>query len=176
MKQHNVGGLAVVDNANQVRAIITERDLLSVFKTRIGGTQVAELMTGKVVTATMRTTIFEAERAMIARSFRRLPIVTGGRIVGIVTAMDIVRFFGSGEVFQHLRSGTIVQVLQTPVLDIGTRKVITTSPSSHLREAAATMEERNIGALLVVDDERLIGIITERDFFKLVNMRTHAHK
>jgi len=130
-------------------------------------------MTKNVVTATIKTTIFEAERAMIARSFRRLPIVSESRFVGIVTAMDIVRFFGSGEVFQHLRSGTIIQVLQTPVLDIGTKKVITIAPSSHLSEAAATMEERNIGALLVVDHERLIGIITERDFFKLVNMHTH---
>jgi CBS domain-containing protein len=84
--------------------------------------------------------------------------------------MDIVRFFGSGEVFQHLRSGTILQVLQTPALEIGTKKVVTIASGLNLGEAAATMEGKNIGSLLVVDDyERLIGIITERDFFKLVS-------
>jgi CBS domain-containing protein len=170
MKQHRVGGLPVVDFANRVCAIITERDMLSFFKSRVGSTKVAELMTKNVVTATPKTTILEAERAMIARSFRRLPIVSESKLVGIVTAMDIVRFFGSGEVFQHLRSGTILQVLQTPALEIGTKKVVTIASGLNLGEAAATMEGKNIGSLLVVDDyERLIGIITERDFFKLVS-------
>jgi CBS domain-containing protein len=82
--------------------------------------------------------------------------------------MDIVRFFGSGEVFQHLRSGTMVQVLQTPALQIGTRKLITISPDADVNEAARTMKERNVGALLVVDEEKLVGMLTERDFFKLM--------
>lgn len=168
MKQHRVGGLPVVDNANRVRAIITERDMLSFFKGRIRKVKVAELMTRNVVTATPKTTILEAEKTMIEKSFRRLPIVSEGKLVGIVTAMDIVRFFGSGEVFQHLRSGTILQVLQTPTLEIGTKSVVTIPSSADLGEAVEIMNENSIGALLVVDPERLIGIITERDFFKLV--------
>lgn len=168
MKQHGVGGLPIVDSANRVWAIVTERDMLSVFKGKISGVKVADLMTKNVVTATPRTTIFEAERAMIEKSFRRLPIVSEGKVVGIVTAMDVVRFFGSGEVFQHLRSGTMLQVLQTPALEIGVKNVITTAFSADSGEAARIMNEKNIGALLVVDDERLVGIITERDFFKLI--------
>jgi CBS domain-containing protein len=125
-------------------------------------------MTEKVVTATCGTTIVEAEREMIEKSFRRLPLVSQGKLVGIVTAMDIVRFFGSGEVFQNLRSGNILQVLQTPALQIGTKKLITISPNANVDEAARTMKERNVGALLVVDNEKLVGILTERDFFKLI--------
>ncbi len=168
MKQHGVGGLPIVDDANQVWAIITERDILGILKGKISGAKVAGFMTKAVVTATPKTTIFEAERTMIEKSFRRLPIVSEGKIVGIVTAMDIVRFFGGGEVFQHLRSGTILQVLQTPALEIGTKKVVTLASDADLGEAAQIMNERNIGALLVVDKERLVGIITERDFFKLL--------
>ena len=169
MKQHGVGGLPVVDNANRVLAIVTERDLLSIFEEKIRGVKVAAVMTEKVVTATGETTILEAEREMVRKSFRRLPIVSQGKLVGIITAMDIVRFFGSGEVFQHLRSGTILQVLQTPALQIGTKELVTISPSANVDEAARTMKERNVGALLVVDDEKLVGILTERDFFKLIS-------
>jgi CBS domain-containing protein len=169
MKQHKVGGLPVVDDSNQVWAIVTERDMLSLFKGKISRAKVADLMTEKVVTATPRTTIFEAERIMTEKSFRRLPIVSEKRLAGIVTAMDIVRFFGSGEVFQHLRSGTIFQVLQTPVLSIGVKNVITIAPTADLGEAARIMNEKNIGALLVVEGERLAGIITERDFLKLID-------
>jgi CBS domain-containing protein len=45
---------------------------------------------------------------------------------------------------------------------------VTISSESNADEAAKTMKERNVGALLVVDDERLVGILTERDFFKLI--------
>jgi CBS domain-containing protein len=169
MKQHGVGGLPVVDNANRVLAIVTEKDLLNVFEGKGRGVKVAALMTKEVVTGTGETTIIEAAKEMVGKSFRRLPLVSGGRLVGIVTAMDIVRFFGSGEVFQHLRSGTILQVLQTPTLQIGTEKLVTTSQDADVTEAARTMKERNVGALLVVDDGKLVGMLTERDFFKLAS-------
>jgi len=171
MKRHGVGGLPVVDNTNRVLAIVTERDLLSVFETRARGAKVAGLMTEKVVTADSGTTIIDAEKQMVEKSFRRLPLVSDGKLVGIVTAMDIVRFFGSGEVFQHLRSGTILQVLQTPALQTGTKKLVTVSPDANVDEAARTMKENKVGALLVVDEEKLVGILTERDFFKLVSTR-----
>jgi len=171
MKRHGVGGLPVVDNANRVLAIVTERDLLTVFEAKARGVKVAPLMTEKVVTAESGTTIIEAEKQMVEKSFRRLPLVSQGKLVGIVTAMDIVRFFGSGEVFQHLRSGTILQVLQTPALQTGTKKLIIIFPNANVDEAARTMKERKVGALLVVDDEKLVGILTERDFFKLVGTR-----
>jgi len=70
-------------------------------------------MTKDVVTATDKTSILEAERKMVEKSFRRLPIISRGKLAGIITAMGIVRFFGSGEAFQQLRSGTIAQVLHT---------------------------------------------------------------
>jgi CBS domain-containing protein len=169
MKQRGVGGLPVVDIANRVLAIVTEKDLLNVFEGKARGVKVVALMTREVVTGTGETTIIEAARKMVGKSFRRLPLVSEGRLVGIVTAMDIVRFFGSGEVFQHLRSGTILQVLQTPALQIGTEKLVTTSQDADVTEAARTMKERNVGALLVVDDGRLVGMLTERDFFKLAS-------
>ena len=169
MKQHNVGGLPIVDDENRVWAIITERDLLTMFRGKISQAKVADYMTKNVVTATPQTTIFEAERTMIAKGFRRLPIVSDYRVVGIVTAMDVVRFFGSGDVFQHLRSGTILQVLQTPAVEIGTKNVVTIASSADLGEAARIMDEKDIGALLVVDNEQLVGIITERDFFKSIS-------
>ncbi len=168
MKEQGVGGLPIVDNAGRVLAIVTERDLLRVFEEEVEEVKVADLMTRNVVTATDETSILEAERRMVKRSFRRLPIVARGRLVGIITAMDIVRFFGSGEAFQHLRSGTIDKVLQTPALQIGTKELVTIASNADAGEAAGTMKKRHVGALPVVDNESLVGILTERDFFKLI--------
>jgi len=168
MKEKNLGGLPVIDNDNHVRAIITERDIAGMFADRISGVKVAQLMSEKIVTALPKTTIFEAEKTMIAEGFRRLPIVSDGKLVAIMTIMDIIRFFGSGEVFAHLRSGTIIQVLNTPALEIATRQVVTIEPEADVGQAAKIMREKNVGAVPVVKNQKLVGIITERDFFKII--------
>ncbi|MBS7616541.1 CBS domain-containing protein [Candidatus Bathyarchaeota archaeon] len=168
MKEQNVGGLPVVDSENRVRAIITERDIARMFAERLSGVKVSELMTKNVVTALITTTIFETERTMIMQGFRRLPIISDSKVVGIITAMDILRFFGSGEVFKNLQSGTITQVLNTPALKIAARDVVTVSPEMDVGQAAKVMDEKNLGALPVVENTKLIGIITERDFFKII--------
>lgn len=78
------------------------------------------------------------------------------------------RFFGSGKVFQHLRSGTIDEVLQTPIIETAVEDVVTIDRNVDVGEAAQLMWEKGIGALPVLENEKLIGIITERDFFKLI--------
>lgn len=74
MKEKNLGGLPVVNEENQIKAIITERDIANLFTDRVSGVTVAQLMSEKVVTALPHTTIFETEKTMTARGFRRLPI------------------------------------------------------------------------------------------------------
>jgi CBS domain-containing protein len=82
--------------------------------------------------------------------------------------MDIIRFFGSGKVFRYLRSGTIIQVLNTPAMEIATKEILTIDPEADVGQAAKLLREKDIGALPVVSGERLVGMITERDFFKII--------
>jgi len=169
MKEKNVGGLPVVDEENSVRAIITERDIALIFVDRISGVKVSQMMSDKVVTALPRTTIFEAEKTMATQGFRRLPIISDGKVIGIVTAMDIIRFFGCGEVFKRLQSKTIKQVLNTAALEIATKEVSTIEPEADVGQAAKIMQDKNIGAIPVVKNKKLVGIITERDFFRIID-------
>ena len=168
MKDSNLGGLPVVDDENSVKAIITERDIANLFADRTSGVKVAQLMSPRVVTALPKTTIFEAERTMTSQGFRRLPIISEGKVVGLITAMDIIRFFGCGEAFSFLRSGTIIQVLNNPAMEIASKNVITTEPEADVGQAAKIMREKNIGAVPVVKNDKLAGIFTERDFFKMI--------
>jgi len=168
MTEKNLGGLPVVDEENHVRAIITERDIANMFADRISDIKVSQLMSEKVVTALPTTTIFEVEKTVTTQGFRRLPIISDGKVVGIITTMDIIRFFGSGEVFTYLRSGTIVQVLNTPALKIATKNVATISPNADVGQAAKIMRDKDIGAVPVVVNDKIVGIITERDFFKII--------
>lgn len=168
MIEHNIGGLPVVDDEGKIWAIITERDVINLFMGKISGVKVEEVMSRKMLTTNPSTTIFEAVKTMTAQGFRRLPIVSDKELAGIVTVMDVLRYFGSKQVFEHLRAGTITQVLQTPIMEIATKNVITVEPRMDVGVAAKLMRENNIGALPVVEDGKLVGIITERDFFKVI--------
>jgi len=168
MIEHNVGGLPVVDNEGKIWAIVTERDVIDLFMGKISGVRVEEEMSTRTLTINPSTTIFEAAKTMTTQGFRRLPIVSDRKLAGIMTVMDIVRYFGSKKVFEHLQAGAITQVLQTPVMEIATRKVVTVEPTVDVGIAAKLMRENNIGALPVVSDGKLVGIITERDFFKVI--------
>lgn len=169
MTEKNLGGLPVVDENNSVKAIITERDIANLFADRLSGVNVAQLMSQEVVTALSKTTIFEAEQAMVTQGFRRLPIISNDKVVGIITAMDIIRFFGSGEVFKHLKSGSIIQVLNTPAFEIASKNVSTIEPTADVGQAAKIMQDKDIGAVPVIENSKLVGIITERDFFKMID-------
>jgi len=168
MKNHKIGGLPVVDMDKRVQAILTERDVISFFAGMLSGVKVVNVMSLKLVTATPGMSIYEAEKTMVEKGFRRLPIVVDGKVVGMATARTILRFFGSGEVFKHLRSGTMAQVLQTSVLEASTKDVYFVSPDADVGEAAEIMRQKNVGSVLVSKDDRLVGIVTERDFFKII--------
>jgi len=171
MKKHNVGGLPVVDDDKRVLAIVTERDVAFLFRGLISGVKVADVMTRRVTTATPGMSILEAERTMVERGFRRLPIISDGKVMGMITARSIIRFFGSGQVFKHLQSGTMSQVLQTSVLEASIKDIDqrTISPNADVGAAAEIMKEKDVGSLLAVENEKLVGILTERDFFKLIS-------
>jgi CBS domain-containing protein len=168
MVGHNVGCLPIVDKETRLRGIVTERDIIMIFRGLVSGTKVSELMSRKVVAATPETSIMDAERLMIKNGFRRLPIISEGRIVRVVTVTDILRFFGSGKVFQRLRSGAITQVLRTPAIETATADAVMVEHNVDAGEAAKTMLENGVGTMPVLENEKMVGMLTERDFFKLV--------
>ena len=167
MIENNVGGLPIVDKNGKIWAIITERDIASMFASIFSGTHVSKLMTKKVVGIDPDASIREAALTMVEHGFRRLPLVSGKELKGIVTAMDILRFFGSNEVFRHLKTGTVDSVLETKVDEISTHDIITIKPEEDIGDATEIMKDKNVGAILVIKGKRLQGIITEKDLFKL---------
>lgn len=168
MKKNKIGGLPVVDEHKHLQAILTERDIMSFFAGVISGVKVADIMSRKLVTATPRMSIFEAEKTMVERGFRRLPVLADGKVIGLATARGVLRFFGTGQVFKHLQSGTMAQVLQTSILEIATKEIDIISPNVDVGEAARIMREKDVGSVLVAENEKLVGIVTERDFFKII--------
>ncbi len=105
--------------------------------------------------------------------FRHFPVIeptrSGPRLVGIVSKYDIARGFPSN--FNPFSVEVVEDSVPRPVSTVMTSRVITTTPGCPIEEAARTLRTYRIGALPVLRDNRLIGIITESDLFEaFVNM------
>jgi len=127
---------------------------------------VRELMTGSVVVVRPETPVLEARDLLAEQRIRHLP-VTGpdGGLLGIVTDRDIRLNMPSRAT--SLSVGEINHLLnKLPVSKIMTRAVITIGPDRAVRDAAQLLLDHRIGALPVLDDGRLIGIITETDIVR----------
>lgn len=135
---------------------------------------VKEWMTPEPVTITPDTTLPVAYHLMKLHSVRRLPVVTeSGRLAGIVTIGDIREARPKeGTTFSlweaHIAAATL------KVHDFMTPEPFTVTSDTIIGEAARLMLDHKIGALPVVEMDRLVGIITESDIFRMLveNMLT----
>jgi len=107
-------------------------------------------------------TLHHALRTLETWKIRHLPVVEGDRLVGIVSDRDLKKAAPSpfdrdtAEEFVRFTSAVTVK-------EVMSKEVVTTSPHCPIEEAAALMFEKRIGALPVVQEGRLVGIITETD-------------
>jgi len=93
MNRHRIGSLIVMENS-ELKGIITERDLL---KTLAGGKEpdtvsVKDIMTKDVIVISPNTDIEDAAEIMTRHKIKKLPVVSKGILVGIVTASDLIAF------------------------------------------------------------------------------------
>lgn len=158
-----VGGLVVVDKENRVSGIVTESDFVSLLSEKFTGKRAESYMTKKVVTASPGMRLGDASKAMVRNSFRRLPVVSEGKLVGMVTTRAIIEFVGRNNVFDRVVGNRVDEVLKTHCKEIMKTNVATVSRDADLGEVAEVMDESGLGTVCVVEDGRLAGILTERD-------------
>jgi acetoin utilization protein AcuB len=122
-------------------------------------------MSGAPITVTSDTPVFEARQLMLKERIRHLIVVDGHRLMGIVTDRDIrlnlpsqATSLSVWEVNYLLARLTVGKVMSKTVITVG--------PEREAHEAAQILLEHKIGALPVVEKERVIGIVTETDILR----------
>ena len=93
MAEHHVGALLVM-KGDQLAGIVSERDYARkvVLKGRSSAeTPVSQIMSAPVVTVTLTSSVQECMQLMTARHIRHLPVVDGGRVIGMVSIGDLVK-------------------------------------------------------------------------------------
>ena len=128
---------------------------------------VRDWMSSDPVTIDPQTTLPEANRLMKECGIRRLPVVDNGRLVGIVTLGDIREASPSNATSLSIYELNYL-IARLTVGHIMTREPITIAPDSSIEAAARLMLEHKVSSLPVVDGNKVVGIITESDIFRLL--------
>lgn len=124
----------------------------------------------EVISVPPTTSIIEVAEVMVKQKFRRIPITDPGsqKLLGIVTAMDILNFLGGGDKFNIVEekyNDNFLRAINESVREIMTRDVISMTNKDSINDCISLMLEKDVGALPISDEnEKLVGIITERDF------------
>ncbi len=145
-KDRYISGVPVV-KGGKVEGVVTRQDLLKNPNER----QVALLMSRNPITISPEATIAEAARIILSRRIRRLPVVEGEKLVGIITVADIVREIAKGD-------------YKAPIGNYMGEKTIAIWNEMPLSVAGRIMELGRVKAAPVLNLEfELVGLITDRD-------------
>ena len=128
--------------------------------------RVSDVMARSPVTVHRGARVGAAWKLMRKRRLRHLPVLDDAdRLVEIVTDRDLRQVILDPAIQEQL--GNVPKALNIlAVKEVMTWGVVTTRPDIEIREAARLMHEQKLGALPVVDQGRVVGILTERDVIK----------
>ena len=128
-----------------------------------------DIMTTNVITIPSDTPVMEAKKIMDFHRIERLPVVDRGKLVGIVTKDTLLRAGPSEatslsvwELNYLLAKMTVKQIMK--------KNLVTTTPDTTIESTIATAQSNGVGALPVLDGDKVVGIITTNDiFYKILN-------
>ncbi len=127
---------------------------------------IRSIMTTDLVTVESDHSFNLADGVMRVEGIRHLPVVEDGRLIGLVTHRDIARAQAS---FLSRPTGTnIAHELDIPVGNVMQTRIRTVTPDTPVVEAARLLSEHKFGCLPVVEEGRLVGIVTDLDFIDLL--------
>ena len=134
----------------------------------LGLSSVRDYMTPDPQTLDTKNTLLDAVLMLRRLELRHIPILEGGRLVGILTDRDVGRVAPS--MLMGLSPQDYNRVFEdTPVVKVMTRNLLSTTPEAPLAEAVHLLYNHKVGCLPVLEDGHLVGIITVADMLRALH-------
>ncbi len=107
-----------------------------------------------------------------------VPVMDNGKLVGMISIEDILKNIYWPQKRQTTGDivGEKIETLSVPAKGIMAKPLITVEPQTSLRVTEKTMHDRDISCLLVVSNDRLVGIVTKRDFLEPISQLETVEK
>ena len=135
---------------------------------------VRDVMTANPMTMSPEDTLMDALQTMRLRKIRRIPVLSAGKLIGLLTEGDLKRAEPSTLTDTQEEFTAVME--STPVSRIMIENLLTTTPDTPLLDAARTLQEKKYGALPVMEGEKLVGILTDNDLLKALVKVLEAQK
>jgi acetoin utilization protein AcuB len=129
---------------------------------------IREIMKTDVVTVSPQTKLCEAYKTMNEGKIRHLPVVENNRLVGIITDRDL-RYSTSRLAERPFDP-------EAEVKEIMTHNVITAHPNDPIETAARIMRDLKISSLVILENDKLVGIVTSIDLLDALLLLTGVHR
>lgn len=127
--------------------------------------KVREIMVTELVTLHVDEELSLASDIMNLARIRHLPILEGERLVGIISQRDLFRA-SLASVMGYDYAATRDHLKTVAIREVMVKDVITVDPDTDIREAGKIMLDRKFGCLPVVEEDRLVGMVTETDVLR----------
>ena len=154
MSSEKISALPVVEHDKLV-GIISERDYVRKVASQeipAWSVKIHEIMTSDVITIDINDSIEHCTSIMSSKRIRHLPVMQDGKLTSLISITDVVE--------------TLKTVEQ--ILDSKDKPLQTISPDATVQAAIQIMSSEKISALPVVEHDKLVGIISERDYVRKV--------
>ena len=129
--------------------------------------RVRDIMGTQLVTISASDRLSTVEDIMTLGHVRHMPVVQAGQLVGVVSERDLLRASLS-ELSEHRNEERRAFMHMVEIERVMSTPPIVVEPEATIEEAALIMAEKKIGCLPVVEDEALIGMLTETDILRSV--------
>jgi CBS domain-containing protein len=127
---------------------------------------VTTIMTHNVITLNTHDNLETAERLFKVNHIRHIPVVRGDVIIGMLSYTDLLRISFADAIDEHEESVDTVVYNMFTIEQVMRRKLDTVSPSHSIKEVAEILAIKEYHALPVVDNNKLVGIVTTTDLIK----------
>ncbi|PKK86338.1 MAG: hypothetical protein CVT48_01530 [Thermoplasmata archaeon HGW-Thermoplasmata-1] len=154
-----------VTYANELVGVVTKADILPFVKSN---GKLSGIMARNLLAVSPDDRVVHARRIMLDKDVARLPVLDGGKLVGIIADKEIA--FALADLKKaHPANHQSHRIKEMLVKDIMYTNVVTGTPDMTLADAARLMHERGVGSLpLMEPDGRIVGMITRTDLLKSI--------
>ncbi len=129
---------------------------------------VSSIMTTDMITVDYKDDLESAEHLFKTHKIRHIPVVKGNKLKGIISYTDLLRISFADAIGEDEMSIDSVVYNMFTIEQVMVKNVVSMPPTSSIKEVAELLTRRNFHAIPIVDDDKLVGIVTTTDLLKFL--------
>ena len=127
---------------------------------------ISQIMTTNVVTLTTKDNLVTAEETFKKHRIRHIPVVSGDTILGILSYTDLMRISFADAIDEDEYDVDTMVYNMFSIEQVMVKDVVSVPPTATVKEVAQFLAQKEFHALPVVDDGKLVGIVTTTDLIR----------